>query len=94
MLSAGVFNPVLRDALCVAHHFAHSLADLLQRPRRRRPAHNWAPSLLGPGDALDASSRRTHLAALATICQRLFWSFMQKPDRSMDANISELTVVA
>ncbi|BAF21166.1 Os07g0237700, partial [Oryza sativa Japonica Group] len=36
--------------------------DLHQRPRRRRPARDWAPPLLGPGDALDMSSHRTRLA--------------------------------
>uniref|UniRef100_A0A0E0FAE6 Uncharacterized protein n=1 Tax=Oryza meridionalis TaxID=40149 RepID=A0A0E0FAE6_9ORYZ len=62
MLSAGVFDSVLRDALRVAHCFNRSLANLLQRPRRRRPARDWAPPLPGPGDALDVSSRRTRLA--------------------------------
>nr|BAC07448.1 hypothetical protein [Oryza sativa Japonica Group] len=62
MLSAGVFDSVLRDALRIAHCFTRSLADLHQRPRRRRPARDWAPPLLGPGDALDMSSHRTRLA--------------------------------
>ncbi|EEC81772.1 hypothetical protein OsI_25460 [Oryza sativa Indica Group] len=49
MLSAGVFDSVLRNVLRIAHCFTRSLADLHQRPRRRRPARDWAPPLLGPG---------------------------------------------